>query len=240
MLILGIESATSSVGCAIGGPDGVIASVHTTRPRYHAESLAPQIEFVLQQAGIATGDVDVVAVDVGPGLFTGLRVGITTAISVAFALGVPMVAANSLELLASAVSSNVNASDRDIHAMIDARRGEVFHARYRREGEGNDCRMEPAVALPDELAKALEADPERRELLLVGDGARQHLESFDGLAGVEVTAAQFDHPSASALVRLVRPAAERGEFLDYNEIKPLYLREPDAKANWNTAPKVEP
>ncbi len=242
MLILGIESATSSVGCAIGGPDGVIASVHTSRPRYHAESLAPQIASVVEQAGISIGDVGVVAVDVGPGLFTGLRVGITTAISVAFALRVPMVAANSLELLAAAVSSSVDTGDRDIHAMIDARRGEVFHARYlgQSESQSSDCLMEPAVALPEELARPLEADAERRELLLVGDGARQHLELFDGLAGVEVALEQFDNPSASTLVRLVRPAAERGEFLASTEIKPLYLRDPDAKPNWNTAPKVEP
>lgn len=226
VLILGIESATSQVGCAVGGPDGVIASVHTVRPRHHAESLAPQIEFVIGQAGIEIGEIGAVAVDIGPGLFTGLRVGITTAISVAFALAVPMISANSLELLAFGVAT----TDREIHAMIDARRGEIFHASFRSSSDGIESLTPPTVALPDDLARSFGSA--RSSLLLVGDGVRRHVDSFQGTDLVEIAAEGFDQPSASSLVRMARGAVDRGEFVTTEDIRPLYLREPDAKANW--------
>ena len=101
-LILGIESATSRVGCAIGGPDGVLAARESARPRRHAESLVPQIAEIVKESGVAMADIGVVAVDVGPGLYTGLRVGITTAITMAHALGAAMVSVTSLELVAHA------------------------------------------------------------------------------------------------------------------------------------------
>ena len=77
MLILGVETATEQVGCAIGGHEGVLASAHCARGRRHAENLTPQIEFICHQAGIELSDIGLVAVDVGPGLFTGLRVGVS-------------------------------------------------------------------------------------------------------------------------------------------------------------------
>ena len=83
MLILGIESAGTQVGCAVGGHEGVLASAHSGRGRRHAEALAPQIDFVRRQAGIRLSEIGAVAVDVGPGLFTGLRVGIATAVAMA-------------------------------------------------------------------------------------------------------------------------------------------------------------
>ena len=91
MLILGIESAGTQVGCAVGGHEGVLASAHSGRGRRHAEALAPQIDFVRRQAGIEISEIAAVAVDVGPGLFTGLRVGIATAVAMAYGLGVPMI-----------------------------------------------------------------------------------------------------------------------------------------------------
>ncbi len=78
MIILGIETATQQVGCALGGAEGVFASFHAARGRRHAETLAPAIEFVCEQARVQLREVFVVAVDIGPGLFTGLRVGVAT------------------------------------------------------------------------------------------------------------------------------------------------------------------
>ena len=93
MLVLGIESATAQVGVAIGGHEGVLASAHSARDRLHAESLTPQIEFVCSQARVELSEIGVVAVDIGPGLFTGLRVGIASALAVAYGLGVPTIGA---------------------------------------------------------------------------------------------------------------------------------------------------
>ena len=113
MLILGIESAGAQVGCAVGGHEGVLASAHSGRGRRHAEALAPQIEFVRCQAGIELSEVGAVAVDVGPGLFTGLRVGIATAVALAYALGVPMIPVPSLDLMAFPCLLYTSPSPRD-------------------------------------------------------------------------------------------------------------------------------
>src|SRR3954452_8624557 len=100
VLILGIETATAQVGCAIGGHEGVLASSHSARGKRHAENLTPAIEFVCRQARVDLADISCVAVDHGPGLFTGLRVGVASGKAIAQALRVPMIAVSSLDLLA--------------------------------------------------------------------------------------------------------------------------------------------
>jgi len=234
VLILAIESATNQVGCAVGGPDGLLASAHTIRARHHAESLAPQIEFVVDQAGIALADIGAVAVDIGPGLFTGLRVGITTAISMAWALGVPVITSTSLDLLAHGVITD----DREILAVVDARRGEVFHARYRPDNQGLSQITEPAVASPSELVATLCGSD--TDVLLVGDGVRAYIDTFGSLDRVDLASDGFNRPCAQVLVALAARIAEQGGAVDPAEVAPLYLREPDAKAKWEPGGGVRP
>lgn len=230
MLILGIESATGQVGCAIGGHEGVLASAHSGRGRRHAESLAPQIEFVLGQARVSIDEISVVAVDIGPGLFTGLRVGISTAMATAYGLSVPMIGVSSLDLLAFPVRY----TRRLIVATIDARRGEVFTAWYRQVPGGVQQVQAPQVVTPDELhAQLQEAST---ECLLVGDGAVRYRDMFDGITKIEIADEGHAYPSASSLVALAHPRALREDFVQPAEIKPLYLRRPDAEVNWQTRP----
>ncbi|MEO1059589.1 MAG: tRNA (adenosine(37)-N6)-threonylcarbamoyltransferase complex dimerization subunit type 1 TsaB, partial [Actinomycetota bacterium] len=126
VLILGVETATERVSVAIGGHEGVLALFEVTRGRRHAETLVPAVEFVCAQAGVDLDEIGVVAVDVGPGLFTGMRVGLAAAKSFAQALRVPMIGISSLDLLAF---PNQHA-ERVIVPVIDARRGEVFFSMY--------------------------------------------------------------------------------------------------------------
>ena len=222
VIILGIESATSQVGCAIGGHEGVLSSVHSSRGKRHAENLAPQIEFVLEQARITMDEISVVAVDIGPGLYTGLRVGITTAVSIAFGLGVPMIGVTSLDLLAYPVRH----CSKLIVATIDARRGEVFHANYRQVPGGVQRISEPVVSSPDDLSADLLAHG--NEALLVGDGALRYSEIFAGLRGVEAAEPSIAYPSAASIVQLAHAKALREEFVTPTELEPVYLRKPDA------------
>lgn len=228
MLILGIESATAQVGVAIGGFEGVLASAHSARDRRHAESIAPQIEFVCEQAHVELSEIGVVAVDIGPGLFTGLRVGIASALAVAHGLGVPMIGVSSLDLGAFAVEH----SRRLIVPCYDARRGEVFTANYRSVPGGVQRVSEPTVATPDELAAALMAASE--DVLMLGDGAERYRELFESISHIEFAGTGFQYPSARSLVELAHPKAIREEFVNPSEIEPLYLRLPDAEINWKT------
>ncbi|HEY8525962.1 MAG TPA: tRNA (adenosine(37)-N6)-threonylcarbamoyltransferase complex dimerization subunit type 1 TsaB [Acidimicrobiales bacterium] len=226
MLILGITTSTMQVGCAIGGHEGVLASVHTSRDRRHAESLTPAIDFLRRQARIDLTDLGCVAVDVGPGLFTGLRVGIATGKALAHALRVPMIGVSSLDL----VALPVRWSPRLVAVALDARRGEVFTACYRQVPGGIQRLDEPRVCPPADLASDLQATGE--DVLLVGDGALRYAEAFTVLDTVEVADQGLAYPSAASLVQLAHAQALREEFVQPSDLEPVYLRKPDAEVNW--------
>lgn len=228
MLILGIETATAQVGCAIGGHEGVLASAHSSKGKRHAENLAPAIEFICARAQVRLDEIGLVAVDIGPGLFTGLRVGVATAKATAFALRVPMIGVSSLDLLAFPVRF----SPRLIVAAIDARRGEIYSAFYRQVPGGVQRITDPTVGSPDDLASELLATGE--EALLVGDGALRYREAFEGLARVEIVDPGNSLPSAASLVQLAHARALREDYQRIDEIAPIYLRRPDAEIRWTT------
>lgn len=228
MLILGIDTATSQVGCAVGGHEGVIASAQAAKGRRHAENLAPQIQFVCRQAEVELSEIGVVAVDLGPGLFTGMRVGIATAKALAFALGVQMIGIPSLDLLAFPLRF----SNRVIVTVIDARRGEVFYAFYRQVPGGVQRMSDHLVGRPDDVASQITAMGD--EVLLVGDGAHRYIEHFDHIPRVELAENSRSFPSARSLVQLAHAQALREEFHQPSELAPIYLRKPDVDIGWTT------
>lgn len=227
MIILGIETATMQVGCAIGGVEGVLASFTAARGRRHAETLVPAVQFLCEQAQVELREVSVVAVDVGPGLFTGLRVGVATAKALAVALRVPMVGLSSLDLLAFALAHHTEGL---MATVIDARRGEVYTALYRPVPGGVQRVAEPRVCGPKELASELMAMGEH--CLLVGDGAVRYAAEFDDARHLQIADGAFSYPSPSSLVRLAHSRAVREEFVQPSELEPMYLRKPDAEINW--------
>jgi tRNA threonylcarbamoyladenosine biosynthesis protein TsaB len=226
VLILGIETATEQVGVAIGGHEGVIASFEVARGRRHAEILAPAIEFVCRQADVELAELGVIAVDVGPGLFTGMRVGLASAKALAQALRIPMIGISSLDLLAFPWRH----TDRVVVPVIDARKGEIFWAAYRQVPGGLQQVSSPSVGPVDDLVADLLA--RSQDVLLVGDGAlRYRDEILDGYHG---EFADDAHPSAGPLVQLAHARALREEWVSPREIEPIYLRAPDALINWTT------
>jgi tRNA threonylcarbamoyladenosine biosynthesis protein TsaB len=229
VLILGIETATEKVSCALGGHEGVLGLFEVARGRRHAESLAPAIEFVCGQADVTLGELGAIAVDVGPGLFTGMRVGIATAKAMAHALRVPVIPVASLDLLALPLRY----ADRLIAAVIDARRSEVYYAFYRQVPGGVQRLESPAVGPVDDLVGELLATGE--EALLVGDGALRYREQISaGLRRIDFAEQWLAQPSAAPLVQLAHARALREEWVQPGEVQPLYLRRPDAEINWVT------
>ncbi len=127
------------------------------RGRRHAETLAPAIEFLCEQADVELDELGCIAVDIGPGLFTGMRVGIATGKALAQALRLPMIGISSLDLLAFPL----HRSDRLIASVVDARRGELFYAFYRPVPGGAQRVSEPSVGTVDDLVADLVARGER-------------------------------------------------------------------------------
>lgn len=229
-MILAIETAVERVGVAVGDNSGVRASAMLASDRRHAESLAPMIDFVLSQASVRVDEIDHIAVDIGPGLFTGMRVGMATAQSMAFALDVPLVPVSSLDVLAF----GHGASDDPLAVALDARRGEVYWALYR-AGEGAAepvVLTSPAVASPGDAAVAI---ADRGETTVcIGSGFVRHRAEFDGLTRAVFAPESASMPRAEDVLALAVLRAARDRVVPADALEPMYLRAPDAEINWQT------
>ncbi|HEY8215647.1 MAG TPA: tRNA (adenosine(37)-N6)-threonylcarbamoyltransferase complex dimerization subunit type 1 TsaB [Acidimicrobiia bacterium] len=229
MLLLALDTATSHVGVAIGDGGELRGEVRLAGGRRHAEQLVPAIRELADWTGVRFGQLAAIAVDIGPGLFTGLRVGVTTAKIMAQALRIPVVPVASLDL----VAYPLRYSRRTIVAVLDARRREVFHASYVPVPGGVQRTTEYAVDTPSDLVADLEASPE--EILLVGEGVAAHADAFAELERAEVAGPELSAPSTAALVALATARVEREEFVAPWDVQPCYLRASDAELNWAAA-----
>lgn len=199
-MLLAFDTATPHVTVAVHDGDVVVASFGSEESMRHGEMLAPGIERVLAEAGVRPADLTAIAVGVGPGPFTGLRVGLVTARTMAFALEIPVSGVCSLDILAAGA---IDAGLDEFVVATDARRKEVYLASY----AGGRRVLGPEVVKPADA---------RQDLPVVGRGGVLYPDHFANLAGPE-------HPEAGVLCDIV--VNERFELLEPN---PLYLRRPDA------------
>jgi tRNA threonylcarbamoyladenosine biosynthesis protein TsaB len=227
VLVLGIETSTPQASVAIGSEQGVVASVLLARGASYNEFLLPAIRFCLEQARLGYRNIGGVAISLGPGLFTGMRVGVATGKALAQALSVPVVGMASLDL----VAYEVRYSPKAICAVLDARRNEVFYAFYKSSPGGIQRLTRYHVERPERLAVRIAANPE--EVLLVGNGALLYRSTFRDLgSGTEIAAASHSFPDAKALVELGLTRMFREDFDSVFQLTPLYLRRSAKPIQW--------
>ena len=226
MIVLGIDTSTAVTSIALGTQQAILGSASFAGARKHDE-VVPAIEQLLAWTGEELSHVGGVAIGLGPGLYTGLRVGVEAGKALAQVLRVPIVGVSSLDVLAF----GVHRTNRTVVAVMDARRKEVFFARYRPVHGGVLREGEYRVGSPAALAAELEAG--REEVLLVGDGAILYRNELEVSGRVEVAPAPFAHPWASALVTLAAPRFIREETDRLVDVVPLYLRKTDAEIAWD-------
>lgn len=228
MLVLGLETSTSQSSVCLATERGVVAGATLGRPQAHSEFLVPAVDFCLRQAGMDVSAVSGVAVSLGPGLYTGMRVGIATAQALAHSRRLPVVGIPSLDLLAFAARH----ARRLVCSVIDARRKELFWGFYRSAPGGVQRVSELRVGPAEKLAGELEAN--REEVLAIGDGAVAHATLLEA-AGAEVGSSPATaHPSAQCLVELALPRFVREETQRPEDLRPVYLRQADARINWQS------
>ena len=228
MLVLAIETSTQHTSVALGTDAGTLASTELGGPSNNHELIVPALERLLGWVGVELSAVGGIAIDIGPGLFTGMRVGIATAKTFAQALGTPVVGLASLDVLAFMHRE----SRRSICAVLDAKRREVFYAFYRPVPGGVQRETELLVGPPSHLAADIEARAE--ETLVVGGGGlvyRRELESVVDPGGF--ASAERAFPSATAMVELAVPRFLREEHDDLFDLEPIYLRKTDAEIAWD-------
>jgi tRNA threonylcarbamoyladenosine biosynthesis protein TsaB len=214
-VLLSFDTATPLVTVALHDGQDVVAERISELPMKHGEQLAPLIEAVITDIGIVRQDLTAIAVGVGPGPFTGLRVGLVTARTLGFVLEIPVYGVCTLDVIAvEAIDTGSVAGD--FLVATDARRKEVYLAAYDDLGR----RLEgPVVSRPADVASSLP---------VAGEGARLYPEDFPHPVDPR-------RPSAGWLARVV--AEERAELLDP---EPLYLRRPDAVASGPRKPVLPP
>jgi tRNA threonylcarbamoyladenosine biosynthesis protein TsaB len=240
--IAAIETATETVGVAVRTEAGVQAELTLTGRRRHVESLTPALEHVLQQVGLRPSDLGAIAVDVGPGLFTGLRVGVAAAKGLAQALRVGLFTATSLEILVAGAAEAGHHGR--VCAVVDARRGEVFAA-VRDVGivggsVVSDVVVAPALFGPEALAATLrDLAPLQSPVLAVGDGAQRYAGVFEAIPGVEVVAPALASPPPSTLLAMAVARLDAGEAtVPAAGVVPLYMRDADATSNFARAERA--
>jgi tRNA threonylcarbamoyladenosine biosynthesis protein TsaB len=211
-----IYTATAHASVCMSKDGAVIACLETTDQKSHASFIQPAIETLCKQTGIALDSIDAVAISIGPGSYTGLRVGMATAKGIAYALGKPLIGINTLQIIAAAAKHKYPNHDSAICALLDARRMEVFTGIYAHNLEP----LTPSTALIlDPLSFKNELDKE--PILFAGDGA----EKFKAIC--EHPNAHFDTSiayGAADMLALTENAFTLADFLDLAYSEPLYIK----------------
>jgi tRNA threonylcarbamoyladenosine biosynthesis protein TsaB len=206
----------------------VLAEVAARSETGHARVLPALVLRALEKASVSLAGVEGLAVSLGPGSFTGLRVGLSFAKGIALANGARMVGVPTLEALACGAPARFDF----IAAVCDARRGETYAAAFRRS-DGSLERVAPDVALsPEKAAAWVVATVEGACAILVGDAPERYPESFEALRG-RLAIARFEeiHPSGSMVALLGEGRLCRGESDRLEALVPSYVRASDAERN---------
>ncbi|GAK53066.1 peptidase M22, glycoprotease [Candidatus Moduliflexus flocculans] len=228
MYILGIETSTMTGSVAIITEQHLIVEQTINTKITHAERLITAIDDTLRAVSLTIREIDGIAVSAGPGSFTGLRIGITTAKSLAYSLKKPIVAVSSLDALASQFLF----CNQLICPMLDARKKEVYSACYRNSGAMVQRVSEYVVITPMNLLKEI-----HEPTLFLGDGVAAYRRQIESELGELALFADAAHllPRGSLVAKLGCDRLLAGEQDDCSALTPLYLRQSDAEIHWERA-----
>jgi tRNA threonylcarbamoyladenosine biosynthesis protein TsaB len=231
MRVLAIDTATSCgvVGIAEDGrPVGELSLISREN---HSARLLPSIDWLLSMAGWRIEEIDGFGVTLGPGSFTGLRVGLSTVKGLAWALNKPVAGFGSLEILAAGAAHD----GTKLVPMLDARKGRVYGGAFQNDGTRLETVL-PTADLPvADLIRSIEGP-----LLCLGEGARTYRAEIEKLGRGDLSFAplELDLPKGATIARLTGEALLRGETIDIRRAEPAYLRASEAERKQNEATTI--
>ena len=225
MRILGIETATKTGSVAIVTDSGVIAEYTLNIELTHSERLMATVDRVIKDTGLAVSDLDGFAVSIGPGSFTGLRIGLSAVKGLAFVTNKPVAAVPTLKALAW----NLPYAQYPICPLLDARKKEVYAAIYQNQ-DGSLTQAMPEATIPlKDLAEKI-AD----KIVFTGEGANLFRNEIQSLFGERAFFAPLSAlvPSAASVAELGLMMLKAGGAADADSLTPLYIRRPEAEVAW--------
>ena len=235
MKVLGIETATLAGGVALIDETRLIAEYRLHVEVRHSERLLSTIDHLMTGSGISLADLDGIAVSIGPGSFTGLRVCLATAKGLAFGIGKPLALVPTLEGMAAAFPY----CKAPVSPWLDARRGEVYWGLFDYTGAAL-ARLRPdAATSPEQVLDEIKRLG--REILFIGEGAIQYREKIVEALGERALfpppASHF--PSSAAIAERGLFRLLKGETVSPEEAAPIYLRASTAESKWDAARQTE-
>ncbi len=218
--ILYLETATKICSVALANDEQLLALRETAAPNSHSELITVFIQEVLAEAGMAITDLDAVAVSKGPGSYTGLRIGVSTAKGLCFALEKPLISVGTLESMAFGAAERLENLQPDtlICPMLDARRMEVYYSLF--DNELREIQSDQAAIITEDSFKEL---TQTHSLLLLGDGAEKCMSLFAEQPKISL----LEHFAISASY-MIKPGLQkyrRQEFEDVAYFEPFYLKD---------------
>jgi len=226
MKMLGIDTSTSCGSVGLIDDGEIVLDFLLNIPVTHSERLLGAIEFVLREGRCPIENLDGWAISLGPGSFTGLRIGVSTVKGLAFATAKPLAGVSTLDVLASQIPPTSHL----ICPILDARKKEVYTAFYR-YGEGNSIkRLSTYMAIrPEDLAKKIE-----EPTIFLGNGIKTYagflLSALPSL--VIFPPPPLHLPHGSTVAKLGSELLEKGESLDISTFAPIYVRPSEAEIKW--------
>ena len=226
MKVLGIDTSTRCGSVGLIDDDTVLSEYLLNIPVTHSERLMGAVDLVLKEARLSMGELDAWAIALGPGSFTGLRIGVSTVKGLAFATQKPVAGVATLDVLASQISPTPYL----ICPVLDARKKEVYTAFYRSDGGGSLNRLSPYRAIaPQALAREV-----KERTVFVGDGVKSYggylRETLASLALFPPPS--FHVPRGAVVAKLGHDRLQRGESLDLGTFTPIYVRPSEAELKW--------
>lgn len=228
MKILGIDTSSQATSIAIIEDEKLICEYTVNTKKTHSQKLMPMIENIISMSDLNIKDIDAIAICIGPGSFTGLRISMATAKAISHVNKLPIVAVDSLESLAF----NMNLCDKTICSILDAQRNQVYTGKYKFENREFKTVEEIKVITIDELIEELSNKEE--EFILVGEACNLYMDKLKTVENIQVASASHNVSKASSLCSLGLIKYNNSKDIhDCYTINPMYIRKSQAEVDYD-------
>lgn len=227
MKILGIDTSSNASSVAVIEDNKLICEYTVNTKTTHSQKLMPMIENMLLMSEVSINDIGAIAICIGPGSFTGLRIGMATAKAIAHVRDLPIIGVNSLEIL----GANMDLCDKKICSILDAQRNQVYMGKYKFENN-KIVEIQPVDVV--EIENLLEEiSNESEEWIMVGEATHKYEDKIKVISNIKIPAPSNNVTKASSLCSIaIKKYNENIDIHDCYNINPMYIRKSQAEVQY--------
>ncbi|GAA3645096.1 tRNA (adenosine(37)-N6)-threonylcarbamoyltransferase complex dimerization subunit type 1 TsaB [Asaccharospora irregularis] len=228
MRILGIDTSTMAASVAVIEDNQLVCEYTINTKKTHSQKLMPMIENMLKESDLNINDIDLIGICVGPGSFTGLRIGMATAKAIAHVNNIPIVGVTSLEMLAA----NMNLCDKKICSILDAQRNQVYTAKFEYIGNRLVQINDTDVLEIDKLINEISSSED--DYILIGEAVYKYEEKLKDIENISIPSPSHNVTKASSLCSIALEKYNQGENIEScYTINPMYIRKSQAEVQYD-------